>query len=782
MATSTLDTQLVAGLQDRLTGPARGITATLMRLEDAMARNTASLAAMRSRMQEAAGAGSALLKGLSAPVNAAIAFEKAMADVRRSVGFDSETGFRQMGEDIRALSLRVPVAASGIADIVAAAGNAGVAQGELVKFAELAAKVGTAWDTGAAQTGDALAQLKATFGLSLADTASLADAIGHLGKNSAASAPQIMDAVRGVGPMAGTFGMTAEQVAATSAAMIGAGADANAAAAGILNIGTALTAGATATGRQNAVFKTLGLSARGVARDMQTNAVGTLEDVLARINRLPAAARAGALSGLFGDSAGAIAPLVSGGSTLSGTLAMVAERSSYAGSVSRDFEATAVSTAFEMQILSNRVNDLAVSIGMALLPVIGAAAREFGPMVTSLSDLVRAYPQVTAAIATATAAVIGFRMVTGVAGWAVFLLKGELLKFASGAASIATGIRTVALAIGSLARAAILGPVIAAFNGVRTAMIGFAATASIVGNGAALKMMAGSLLGLLNPMALVRGAFVALRIAMLASGVGAILLGIGLAGAFIYNNWDGIGQMFRAFGSAYMQAIEPLRPLLDPVIEGVSRLFNWISDLVGPVDGFGQSWSAMGAEAGTALGELTAKIVALPGEIIAQVTAWLDAGSALVQSLWDGAASKFEEFLAWVKGIPASIAESIGNIDLSGIISWPQPPAWWRSLFGGDDVIDGARKAGGPVRAGGTYLVGENGPELFSPGRSGVISPNAAYEAVSGGNGAARGAVTVTVQPTFYNSQVSSTQALSSEILGQLDATTKSAVESSFSR
>jgi tape measure domain-containing protein len=39
-------------------------------------------------------------------------------------------------------------------------------------------------------------------------------------------------------------------------------------------------------------------------------------------------------------------------------------------------------------------------------------------------------------------------------------------------------------------------------------------------------------------------------------------------------------------------------------------------------------------------------------------------------------------------------------------------------------TIDGARAAGGPVRAGGTYLVGENGPELFSPGQSGQIIPN----------------------------------------------------------
>lgn len=38
--------------------------------------------------------------------------------------------------------------------------------------------------------------------------------------------------------------------------------------------------------------------------------------------------------------------------------------------------------------------------------------------------------------------------------------------------------------------------------------------------------------------------------------------------------------------------------------------------------------------------------------------------------------------------------------------------------------ISGARAAGGPVSAGGTYLVGERGPELFTPNTGGNIVPN----------------------------------------------------------
>ena len=38
-------------------------------------------------------------------------------------------------------------------------------------------------------------------------------------------------------------------------------------------------------------------------------------------------------------------------------------------------------------------------------------------------------------------------------------------------------------------------------------------------------------------------------------------------------------------------------------------------------------------------------------------------------------------------------------------------------------VFSGARAEGGPVLAGGAYLVGERGPEVFRPSASGAVEP-----------------------------------------------------------
>lgn len=61
------------------------------------------------------------------------------------------------------------------------------------------------------------------------------------------------------------------------------------------------------------------------------------------------------------------------------------------------------------------------------------------------------------------------------------------------------------------------------------------------------------------------------------------------------------------------------------------------------------------------------------------------------------------------------------------------------NLLGG--LFGGGRALGGPVSAGTSYVVGERGPELFTPGTSGMITPNG------------RGPVTVKIDQHFHGPQ-----------------------------
>ena len=142
--------------------------------------------------------------------------------------------------------------------------------------------------------------------------------------------------------------------------------------------------------------------------------------------------------------------------------------------------------------------------------------------------------------------------------------------------------------------------------------IGFGSAAS----GAML--LARSVAGLLNPLKWVRGAFIALRVAFIATGIGALVAGLAMAGVWIYNNWSGLKSFFQGFGAAFMSALGPARPLAEGVINAVSRLWTWVGKLLGPLDASAEQWAAWGQSAGQVVGDVIAKVI----DFVGQVTAW----------------------------------------------------------------------------------------------------------------------------------------------------------------
>lgn len=648
---AVLTSKLIVALVDQVTAPSRAVSAAINRMTAASQANAARMAEVRGKMLDATAAGWALWRGLSAPVNAAMQFESAMADVRKVVDFPTPEAFQEMGDDIRRLSTKIPMAADGIAAIVAAAGQSGLAVDELLPFAEMAAKVGVAWEVSADNAGEALAKLKTALGMSVAETGLLADAINHLGNNIAASAPDILDVVRRVGAQASQFGLSAEQAAAFGAAMVGAGAESEVAATSFRNMGRALTRGASATKRQSAAYKTLGLDAQNVAADMQRDAVGTITNVLERIRAVPAEARAALITDLFGDEARAIGPLITNTELLADALGLVANRAEYAGSAAEEYAVRAKTSENNLQLFRNQITSLAISIGNALLPAMNDILALVGPMISSFSDLASRFPNITRGIVGVATALIGFRVAAIAAQYAGLFLKGALLD--AGIAAL-----TAARAIGSMA----LAPAGAAIMALR------------------------------NPLRLVTAAFYALRVAIISTGVGALLAGIALAGAWIYNNWTGITIAFEAFKGAFLRAIAPIMPALQPVADGLAWLRDAVMALIAPVDEMGGSWAAAGIAAGKFVGEALTAVVGFTTDLVASVSNawqsgnWSEIGRMMAASIRKGLALVFEwnanllGMIQWERAwdflveypkkvlspIVSVVAETIGAIDWAG--------------------------------------------------------------------------------------------------------------------
>ena len=359
----------------------------------------------------------------------AIKFESVMADVRKVVDFDTPEQFKAMSGDILKLSTELPMAAEGIAKIVAAGGQSGIAREDLLAFAESATKMGIAFDITADQAGDMMAKWRTAFKMNQEEVVALADKVNYLGNTTAASAPLISDVVTRIGPLGEVGGVASGEIAALGASMVGVGIPSEVAATGIKNLILGMSAGAGATKSQADAFASLGMSAEEMASRMQVDAKGAIIDVMKALQELDADKRAATLQDLFGkESIGAIAPLLSNLENLQENFDKVADAAQYAGSMEQEYAARSQTTENQIQLAKNALDATQISIGNALLPTIGNLFAAVAPVLTSFGEWASKNQELVAIIAGVAAGIAA--LIVTIAGMTL-IVQGAALAYAS---------------------------------------------------------------------------------------------------------------------------------------------------------------------------------------------------------------------------------------------------------------------------------------------------------------------------------------------------------------
>lgn len=382
------DTELtILQAQSRKNELAKQYEATMSRI-DAKQRASSNLSQAVSNLKAGAIAAAAVAAPLGIAANEAIKYESAMADVRKTVDFDTPQQFAQMNEDVLKLSTNLPMAADDIAKIVAAGGQAGIARQDLMQFAEDAVKMGVAFDVTAEQAGDMMAKWRSAFKLNQQDVVALADKINYLGNTTAASAPLISDVVTRIGPLGEIGGVASGEIAALGASMVATGVQSDVAATGIKNLILGMTAGEGATKSQAAAFQQLGFDAADMVKRMQTDAKGAIMDVFHALQALPKDQQASVLADLFGkESIGAIAPLLTNLDALEGNFKKVGDASQYAGSMEAEYQARSRTTVNQLQLAKNAIVAVGIGLGSALLPAINGVLNAVIPVVSAFANL-----------------------------------------------------------------------------------------------------------------------------------------------------------------------------------------------------------------------------------------------------------------------------------------------------------------------------------------------------------------------------------------------------------
>ena len=446
MKKSGQSTRNLVGQQERLGASITKLNAKYKSLDNTLRKRDAILAkrgALRGQIFETLALGAAI----GAPIKAAIDFESAMADVRKVVDFaDPLNGLKKFGDLIKKMSRDIPISAQGLAQIAAEGGTLGIGENDLPQFVDIVAKMATAFDLMPAEAGESIAKLSNIFGIPINEMTKLGDAINHLSDNTAAKARDIIPVISRVGAQAKDFGLSAEQTSALADSFIALGKPPQIAATAI----NAMLLRLNNANKQSAKFQRglseLGLEATALQGAIKDDAQGALLSFLETVSKVEKQQRAGILSDLFGlEFADDVSLLAGSVDQYKKALTLLGQEKKH-NSMQREFENRANTTANKLQLLTNDVIEVGISIGNTLLPALNAVIKPVRVFAQGLSNFTISAPLISKVIFGTAFALIGLKIAalglsfawSFIIGGAV-LVKAALMKI--GIEATLTGIR-----------------------------------------------------------------------------------------------------------------------------------------------------------------------------------------------------------------------------------------------------------------------------------------------------------------------------------------------------
>lgn len=632
---------------------------------------------------------------LSVPIKLAIDFESAMADVKKVVDFGdnpiiAKQGVEALSNEILRLSSIRPMSATDIANIVALGGQSGIAKEQLMQFADSAVKMGVAFDISAQQAGQSMAELRSAFQLDQKGVETLADKINYLGNTTPAAAKSIMEIVQRVGAFGEVAGYSTGTVAVLGASMKGFGIAEEVAATSIKNMMLSLVAGETATKGQISAWKKLGFDHEQVAKDMQTNAEGTTLAVLKAISKLDKHEQASTLKELFGsESLLGIAPLLANLGLIEERLAGIKNASNFDGSMSKEYEARAETTANNIQLLKNNMVHLGIAIGSVVLPALNGLINDIKPVIESVIGFAKANPVLVGTLFKVVAALFAFKVGSLAVRFGLNLLVGGFLSVYGSLLRVFGAFRLVNASIrlfqmgravsalrlfGLSARQArtAISLFTGGFNLIRSGATGFV---SVLGKIMTFARLFGS--SLVSVGVKVGQAFMMIgRViaiagrAMLTNPI--VLIGMAIAGVayLIYKNWDTVKPILVGFWQSIVQSASSAWQWLVGIWSGFTA---WFGNLwTGITAWASNAWTAITTGASTAWNWL----VGIWGGFSAWFGGLWQSVLAVTVGAWSGITGFLGGIWATIKGLV-----SAGIAGLSAVIRGFSPVSAFSTAF-----------------------------------------------------------------------------------------------------
>ncbi len=533
----------------RLAREADSLKAAQLRLanvQERIDRNTERRRALGSELRGAVGTLGVVAAATIVPIRSAVQFENAMLGVAKQLnGARDASGaltpvYFRMTRQVQQLGREIPLATNELADMVAAGLRMGVAEDQVVSFTRTAAMMADAFELPAGQLADDMGKIAGLFHIPIPRIGELADAINYLDDNAISKGGEIIDVMRRIGGMAQALKMPAKEAAALGSTFLTLGSSAEIAGTASNAVLRILGAATAQSKRVRAGMQSLGLDPEAVQRGMAKDATGTILMVLDKLNALNDEQRMVAATRLFGAEYGDdVAKLATGADEYRRQLQLV-NGEQQKGSMSREFSARLKTTAAQWQITKNRMSEVAVVVGGALLPAINELMASAAPMIERFADWSRENPRVIKGVVGTALALSGLRVVTTGVAYAWTAVQGPVLSV--------MGFIARWRATGALAAMGRFGPMAMRIAGVMRTV------------GAAIGAIGG------GPIAVAAAAIVgaALLVRKYWEPISAFMSGV----------WSGFSEAVAPAIGEVMRALAPLKPAWDEIVASVSAFLE----------------------------------------------------------------------------------------------------------------------------------------------------------------------------------------------------------------
>lgn len=326
----------------------------------------------------------------------AVDYESAFAGVTKVVNFKNDAERDATRASMMELAGQLGVNQTGMTNIVAAAGEAGIgkrADGttdakELLRFAGDASKMAVAMDMTAEEAGSTLAKWRSAMGMDQDQAMRLADYSNAISNEMAAKPAEVARVMLRQGATTMKAGFTDRQAAALAASLIAGGEGEETTATAMKNITGRLNKSFAATKAQKDTLAMLGFDPMALAKDMQRDAGGTLFKVLGKIGTQDKDKQAAFISQLFGEEVvGAVSKLTANTDLLRKAMKLAGDEAAYAGSMESEYQNKAKTRQAMLDRAGAKIDRMIINVGDLFLPLMDEVVEPLGDLAASGAKL-----------------------------------------------------------------------------------------------------------------------------------------------------------------------------------------------------------------------------------------------------------------------------------------------------------------------------------------------------------------------------------------------------------